>query len=147
MGNLAVLATLCGLIYRFFGHAFGWDCSNPGLPRATGNLQLLTVHGILELQLHLPLYYEQTHGVVLSIAMISFSRWVRRDRLPWCGLAGVCLGFVFLTKAELFVRRRVRLVSASPWHHWARACEATGIALATLVGAALLPVVDVYCSS
>jgi hypothetical protein len=68
----------------------------------------------------LPYSHEVTHGVALSLAMV----WCGIKRLEgggwkWSAAAGLCLGLVFLTKAEVFL---------------AAACAAT----AMLLGAGLL---------
>lgn len=142
--NLAILATLCGLIYRIFDTAFG---------RTTATLVCLVQLGIFSFSQYTgtanynyvcPYAHEQTHGVLLAVAMIILlGEWVRRNHLLWCGLAGVCLGLIFLTKAELFVAATgaaflgLGLAAASPPARLNR----LGIALVTFVGAAATPVV------
>jgi len=51
-----------------------------------------------------PYAHEMTHGLLLSLAAIFFvARYVRTGRLMDIALCGLCAGFVFLTKPEIFV--------------------------------------------
>lgn len=51
-----------------------------------------------------PYDHSLTHGVTLSFVMIyAFARYTQRFKIYFIIIAGVCLGLLFLTKAELFV--------------------------------------------
>lgn len=102
--NLAILAVICALAHRLLGACCG------RLGAAVAVLVLLGVFGfsqylgIANYNYVTPYQHCQTHGLVLSFAMIAaLVEHLRRRTLRWCGLAGVCLGLVFLTKAELVV--------------------------------------------
>ena len=145
--NLAILAALCGGVYRIFGRAFG---------PATATLACLTLLGVFGFSQYTgygncnyicPYEHEQTHGLFLAVAMIvCLGEWAYRARLRWCAVAGVCLGLVFLTKAELFVPAvgaaavGLGLMLASR----AGGARHVGRTLLTFVGAALLPVAGCF---
>ncbi len=102
--NLAILAGTCALVWRVFAPVCG-----PVVAVATG-LTLLAAFGFahtLDVGNYnwlTPYQHSQTHGVALAIAGTLALAAALRGRLEatW-GLAGLCLGLVFLTKAELFV--------------------------------------------
>jgi hypothetical protein len=102
--NLAVLAGTCALVWRVFAPVCG-----RAVALATG-LTLLAAFGFahtLDIGNYnwvTPYQHAQTHGLVLAIAgTLALAAALRSGRpLAW-GLAGLCLGLVFLTKAELFV--------------------------------------------
>jgi hypothetical protein len=143
--NLAVLATLCGLIYRIFDRAFGWPTATLVCLAQLGIFSFSQYTGYSNYNYICPYTYEQTHGVALAVAMIFFlGEWVRRNRLRWCGLAGACLGLVFLTKAELFVPAVGAACLGFSLASLGMSGRRLGIALATVVGTALLPVAGCF---
>jgi hypothetical protein len=102
--NLAILAGICALTH----HLLRRSCDR--LTAAVGCLVLLGVFGfsqyvgIANYNYVTPYQHAETHGLALSIAMIAaISRYLKTERIGWLALAGVCLGLVFLTKAELSV--------------------------------------------
>ncbi len=102
--NLALLAGLCALVYVIFARACG---------RCTATLVVLVQLGVFSFSQYTgignynyvtPYAQEQTHGLILSVAMIfALGRCAEGGRAWWSALAGAALGLTFLTKAELFV--------------------------------------------
>jgi hypothetical protein len=101
--NLAILAATCALLWGLLRPPCGRLAATlAGLvflaafafanPLGVGNYNWVT-----------PYQHFQTHGVALGIALAcSAGAALRGSRgLPWA-VAGLCLGLVFLTKAELF---------------------------------------------
>jgi hypothetical protein len=102
--NLAILAATCALAWRVFAPVCGG-----AVALATG-LTLLAGFGFahtLDVGNYnwvTPYQHTQTHGVALAIAgTLALGAALRGRRGSAWGLAGLCLGLVFLTKAELFV--------------------------------------------
>ncbi len=102
--NLAILAATCALVWRVFAPV----CGRP-VALATG-LVLLAAFGFahtLDIGNYnwvTPYQHAQTHGVALAIVgTLALAAGLRGRRPSAWGLAGLCLGLVFLTKAELFV--------------------------------------------
>jgi 4-amino-4-deoxy-L-arabinose transferase-like glycosyltransferase len=102
--NLLLLATLVALIYALFGRACDrWTAT-------VVCLVVLVVFGFSQYtgagnyNYVCPYTHEQTHGLLLAVLVVALlGRWARTGRALWSGLAGLCLGLVFLTKTELFV--------------------------------------------
>ncbi|MEE9607010.1 MAG: hypothetical protein V3U03_04665 [Myxococcota bacterium] len=100
--NLAILAAICAMTFRIFRLSCG---------RFTATLTCLVLLGVFGFSQYVgianynyvtPYHHQQTHGLALSLAMIlSLVEYLRRRTPPWTGLAGACLGLVFLTKAEI----------------------------------------------
>jgi hypothetical protein len=102
--NLAILAGICAMTYRIFERG----CDRPTATVVC--LVLLCVFGfsqyvgIANYNYVTPYQHYQTHGLALSIAMITaFSAALRSRRAAWLAVAGACLGLTLLTKAELAV--------------------------------------------
>jgi hypothetical protein len=105
--NVLLAALLTAMLYRFLGRCFG------PLSALLGSLVFLTGFGFSHLlsdgnyNYICPYSHEATHGMLLSIAML----WLlcRDFRLRWATAmpAGVLLGLVFLTKAEMFLAAAV----------------------------------------
>jgi hypothetical protein len=102
--NLAILAGTCALVWRVFEPVCG-----RAVAVATG-LTFLAAFGFahtLDVGNYnwvTPYQHAQTHGVALAIAgTLALAAALRSGRPRAWGLAGLCLGLVFLTKAELFV--------------------------------------------
>ncbi len=101
--NLALLAGLTALIHGIFARACG------AFAAALVCLLFLCVFafsqyvGIANYNYVCPYTPEQTHGLLLAVAMIcAFERSLRKAPAAWCAAAGLCLGLVSLTKLELF---------------------------------------------
>lgn len=102
--NLVLLAGLCALVYGIIARA----CD-----RFTATLAVLVQLAVFSFSQYTfignynyvcPYAQEQTHGLILSVAMIfCLGECVRRGSVRWSAGAGVALGLVFLTKAELFM--------------------------------------------
>ncbi len=102
--NVALFAGLTALIYALFARACGRFVATVCC------LVLLVVFGFSQYvdignyNYVTPYTQEQTHGLILGIVAIAcLGRYLERRRLCWAAAAGVSLGLVFLTKAELFV--------------------------------------------
>jgi hypothetical protein len=100
--NLVLLALLCGLVYVIFARTFG---------RFTATLAVLVQLAVFSFSQYTrvanynyvcPYAQEQTHGLLLAVAMIAaLGAHARSGRALAAGLAGLALGCVSLTKAEL----------------------------------------------
>jgi len=102
--NLAILAGICALTHQLLRRS----CDR--LTAAVGCLVLLGVFGfsqyvgVANYNYVTPYQHAETHGLALSIAMIAaISRYLASERIGWLVLAGICLGLVFATKAELLL--------------------------------------------
>ena len=110
--NLAILAIATILIYRLFADA----CDR--FTATMSCLVLLTVFGFGQLvetgnyNFVTPYSHELTHGLALSIGIIlCLLSYARKRRLWTSCLAGLLLGMVFLTKAEIFLAALAAAVS------------------------------------
>jgi len=102
--NLAILAATCALVWRVFAPAWGRAAA------LAAGLTLLAAFGFAHTlpvgnyNWITPYQHSQTHGVALAIAaVLALAAGLRSGRARAWVLAGLCLGLVFLTKAELFV--------------------------------------------
>lgn len=122
--NLVILALITALIYTIFRDA----CD-----RFTAIIVSITFLCIFSFGQYLPwgnynfvspYFHEMTHGIGFAVGMIFFfARYVRYRQLYLITLAGLCLGLVFLTKAEIFLA--------------AAAAAATGLGLLEISGRSL----------
>jgi dolichyl-phosphate-mannose-protein mannosyltransferase len=108
LSNLAILAVTTGMIYRFFRQV----CDR--LTATVCCCIFLVVFGFADLietgnnNFVTPYSHELTHGIALATAMILCLRQYSLSRKRSHALmAGVLLGFVFLTKAEVFLAAAV----------------------------------------
>lgn len=143
LANLAILAALCAMLHRVLRLCAG------RLAAFLGVALLLVVFGfsryaaIGNFNYVTPYHSAQTHGLALAVAMLlAFERAAHSGRARWWLAAGVALGGVFLTKAELFVPAAAVALAAA----LARAARvgwqsgsAQRDALAFAAGALLLP--------
>lgn len=136
IANLVLLALLTWLIWRLFSRIAD------RLTATACCVLLLTVFSFIQLLLIgnynfiAPYSHEITHGVILSfVAMALLARDIRTMRSIWLVGAGLALGCVFLTKAEVFLAAAAAVslgvVIASP----GRVLRA----MAVFVGAAVIP--------
>jgi hypothetical protein len=102
--NLAILAGICALTH----HLLRRSCDR--LTAAIACLVLLGVFGfsqyvgVANYNYATPYQHAVTHGLALSLAAIAaLARYLETSRSGWLALAGICLGLVFATKAELLV--------------------------------------------
>lgn len=100
--NLILVAILTALVYRFFLRA-----GSP-LMATTVALVFLVVFAFSQyMQMGsfnyvCPYLYEQVYGLFLSIVMlVALARYLRTPHPLWALIAGMSLGLVILTKAEL----------------------------------------------
>jgi hypothetical protein len=101
--NLALLAVLCVLVYRLFAAAAGRFTATCVVLVQLVVFSFSQYTGIGNYNYICPYTYEQTHGMLLAVTMIAaLGRAARHGGRAAAALAGVCLGALFLTKAELF---------------------------------------------
>ena len=99
--NLVILAGLLALVYQSLAR----NCDR--LTAFSGVLLWLLVFGFSQygaagnFNFVAPYSHQATHGLALALVMIyGLERFGHTHRLSWAGLAGLCLGLGFLTKAE-----------------------------------------------
>jgi len=102
--NLVILAAITCLIYTIFRDA----CDH--LTATVVSMTFLCVFGFGQYlpwgnyNFVSPYSHEITHGIGFAVGMIFFfASYVRYRQLYLIMLAGLCLGLVFLTKAEIFL--------------------------------------------
>ncbi len=138
--NLAILAGTCALAWRIFAPACGrlvaFACGLV-LLAAFGFAHTLAVGNYNWVA---PYQHTQTHGVALGMALaLAAGAAIARRSAAWWGVAGACLGLVFLTKAELFVPAALAAALGLALEA-AAAQPRAGRAAALLALGALLPV-------
>src|SRR5688500_464168 len=101
--NLVVTALLVAMLYRLIALAAGHlAATGAGVVFFTlfAFAQYLTTGNFNYV---CPYSYELTHGITLTLAMITcLDLWARRGRVAWLVATGALLGLIFLTKAEVF---------------------------------------------
>jgi hypothetical protein len=102
--NLAILAGISALIFWSFRQAFGRATATFVCGVFLAVFGFSQYAGISNYNYVTPYQHAQTHGIALSLAMmVALVEVLRRETHRWCALAGLCLGCVLLTKAELAV--------------------------------------------
>jgi hypothetical protein len=92
-----------------------------------------------------PYHHYQTHGLALSLAMLlALVQAVNRRSVAWCGVAGMCLGLVYLGKAELFVPALAMAIFAAGALAAASPARVVARQLAVLLASAALTVGIAY---
>jgi hypothetical protein len=141
--NLAILAALCWLIYAIFRRACDRLAATLACVVHLGVLSFSQYTGAGNYNYVCPYTHEQTHGVTLAAAMVfALAKYAERRTLRWCGLAGGCLGLIFLTKAELLIPAAATAALALFLLHASRAAGTRAIvgAILSMAAAALVPV-------
>src|SRR5215475_2850726 len=131
--NLAILAATCALAWRLLRPTCG------PLAATLAGLALLSPFGFASYlavgnyNWVTPYQHFQTHGVALGLALAWAAGSALRGehRLPWL-LAGLCLGLLFLTKAELFAPAAAVALAALALEAVAAPAPRPGLALALL---------------
>ncbi len=110
--SVRVLA-LCNLALLALFAAFVYETCRRLTDRFTATLCAATALVVFGFAQYLPIgnynfvtpyNHHQTHGLMLGAAGVAaLDGWLRSGRARFAGVAGACLGLVFLTKAELFV--------------------------------------------
>lgn len=141
--NLALLTVLISIIYRIFRIA----CDH--LTAMLSSLVLVCVFAFSQYtpagnyNYVSPSSHELTHGLGLAVGMIfCLWRYVLRGQ-PWmCLAAGLLLGLVFLTKAEVFLATAAAAALGRAVLHLSdRPSERqTAVGVLSFAGAALLPI-------
>ena len=102
--NLAILVAIVAMTWR----VFVISCSRSTATVTCGVLLGVFAFGqyapIANYNYVTPYHHHQTHGIALTLAMmLALLKALGPRPALWLGVAGVALGGVFLTKAELFV--------------------------------------------
>lgn len=104
IANLAVLAAICALLWRLFARAYDRFTATTAVAVMLAIFAFGQYAGIANFNYVTPYLHAQTHGLALSLLLLaSLADAARTGGRPPLALAGMCLGAVFLTKAELFV--------------------------------------------
>jgi len=91
-----------------------------------------------------PYQHQVTHGLALSLLAIwSMSSYLARRRLAALAGAGLCLGLVFLTKAEIFLATVLSLTAGLALTLWTERPPGRGLiaALGLFAASAVMPVI------
>ncbi len=97
--------------------------------------------GIANFNFITPYSHELTHGLVMSLAMIACL--IRPPKPLWSALAGLLLGCIFLTKAEVFLAAGITALIGFCVAHWVIRARSRQLAIniACFVVAAMVPVI------
>ena len=102
--NLAILVGICAGLWALFRPVYGRPVTTGVVAVFLCVFAFAQYRGIANFNYVTPYHHYQTHGIALSVAMLLCLRLsVKRAPALGAGLAGACLGLVFLTKAELFI--------------------------------------------
>lgn len=100
--NLAILAAIVTMTFALFARAASRLAAGTACAVLLGVFAFSQYTAIANYNYVTPYHHQQTHGIALSIAMIlGLARATRAGGRPTWLAAGLCLGGVFLTKAEL----------------------------------------------
>ena len=133
VANCAILAGLAALLYWLFNVVAGRIAATAALVVFLTLFACGQLIGIGNYNFICPYSHELTHGLALSLGALGSLRWYQRSRRPFClALAGLLLGLVFLTKAEVFVAALLALVTGVVTTLWAE--RPAGRRLLTLAG-------------
>jgi hypothetical protein len=145
--NLAILGVLVCLMYVILTQV------SSRLGATTACLLLLVIFSFGQL-LHIgnfnfvcPYAHEMTHGIVLSVAAIFFlGVYLRRRQVLHIALAGLAVGFTFLTKPEVFAAAALSIVCGFGLTFWIErpAPRRSSILLGSFAAAAALPSVAAF---
>ena len=139
--SLAFLAALCALVYRVFARACGRFTATCVVLVQLVVFSFSQYTGIGNYNYVCPYTYEQTHGMLLAVTMIVALGVVARGGARGAAvLTGVCLGALFLTKAELFAPAAFAAALGLALVAWSAGARAGARVVAIVLGAALLPI-------
>jgi hypothetical protein len=142
--NLAVLAAISAGLWGIFRPAFGRGVATATVAVFLAVFAFGQYRGIANFNYVTPYQAYQTHGLALGLGLIlALDRCVRRRSAAAAGIAGLCLGLVFLTKAELFVPAAAVAVCGAAAIVRAGG-EGAGARVGLLGAAALLPPVAAF---
>ncbi len=138
--NAAWLVVLCGLLYGLLR----------GVARPAGATLALALFLTLfafaqfvrigNYNYLAPYSHELTHGLVFALAVPAcLAAWAAGRSPAWLGLAGLCLGAAFLTRAEIFLAGLAGVLAWAAALRLAGAPVRVGPAAAALVAGCLLP--------
>lgn len=99
-GNLVLLIAVVGLLFRIVSIV----SSRSAATLAALTCVLMFAFSVSNYNFIAPYSHELTHGLALSLAAIAcFAGFLKSGRTSAMGAAGLALGLVFLTKAEVFL--------------------------------------------
>lgn len=102
--NLTILAGIAAMSWRLFAAALGRGAAAAACAVLLGVFGFSQYTSIANYNYVTPYQHPLTHGIALSMAMILLLGGTRPRGAAWrSGAAGLCLGGVLLTKAELAV--------------------------------------------
>ena len=128
--NAALLAVLVGMLYTILTRIGG------RFSATIACLVLLTLFGFAQFSIIgnynfvSPYSHEMTHGLLLGVgAILLLTSYHRTGRWVFAAGAGLALGLVFLTKAEIFLAAALALITSLVLTTWAgrRAAATHGI--------------------
>jgi hypothetical protein len=106
--NLLIVIAATVLIYRLLLRASDHLGATAGCCAALICCALAHRTGIANFNFITPYSHELSHGIVMSLAMIAcLVQSARRGSVAWTSIAGLLLGLIFLTKAEVFLAASV----------------------------------------
>ena len=144
VSNFLILIFLLLLVYRLFLKCSDvWTAATIGLALTTfAFAQWLDVGNYNYI---CPYSHEELHGIVLAVVMMAgLARWLESGRKLPLALAGGCLGFIFLTKPEVFVGAIAPFIVAVvlQWRRISISDLAKSLLLAAVCG--LIPLAGFY---
>ena len=141
--NLGFLAALLAIVYRQFHRAAGqWVAMLAGLSILLGfAFAQYSEHGVFN---YVTPYSEEIYqGLVLAaLGVMLLARWAENGKAAAAAGAGLCLGLVFLTKAEVFLALAAAALAAlfcsrRSGRKWLVIARASGIMMAAGVAPCL----------
>jgi len=142
VANLCVLAGITVLLYRLLLSAGGRWGAAAGCLLFLGTFAFCQYALLGNANFVTPYSHEMTHGMLLSLAgLVCLSRYQRRRRWTAAAGAGLALGLVFLTKAEIFLAAGGALLAGMAATLWLQRppWRTAAAALAAFLGGLLLP--------
>ena len=113
ISNLGITALMLLAIYRGFGQTGGVLCGFATTLAVVGIFCFGQLSGVGNYNYATPYSHEMLHGLCLSIvALTCLVRWRKNQRLLPLAMAGLCLGFVALTKPDIFLALAAAMFAA-----------------------------------
>jgi hypothetical protein len=139
--NLVLAMGMTALLYRFMlelGDRWSAAIALFTMPFVFTFAQL---NGVPNFNWITPYSHDLTHGIILGLSMIAaIWMYTRRRNMIWIANAGLLLGFVFLTKAEVFLAALLASIAGLVLAMWSETVPKRGwLALANFVITALIP--------
>ncbi len=147
VANLCVLAGITVLLYRLLLSAGGRWGATAGCLLFLGTFAFCQYGLFGNANFVTPYSHEMTHGMLLSLTgLVCLSRFQHRRRWTAAAGAGLALGLVFLTKAEIFLAAGGALLAGMAATLWLQRppWRTTAAALAAFLGGLVLPPVCAF---